>query len=209
MLSVQNLYDEAQGAEYVTYKARIGSRTITVEALADPLQLGLDGFLNIFEDPVGFRAVLSEKTRNQLMFLFPSGNDIVSLLKGWLEATGITQSGFAVLAQAMEHLDLVEADFQRVYGLALSDWFVEGSGLTTRRVATLTLDLVRRTDSSFGAELSDIDPMSKLEIMFAQFYGGFAEGGKPHGFLTSRKDAREEAEAEERKQRMLKRGLSA
>lgn len=208
-MSAQGYVFEAQGDEYLTFEAKIGNRVINAEALADPMSLGFEGLKNLLEKPEGFRSVLSQKTRDKLMFLLPSGDDVVELFKGWLEATGIRGSGFGALQRALDHLDLVEADLHRYFQLDLADWFKPERTLSTRKLSVLILDLMKRPESAFGAEQAEMDPLSKLEIMFAQYYGGMTESRKPHVFMTTRQDRLEEQELEARRQRMLNRGLSA
>lgn len=206
-MDVRGLTFEADGVEHVTYTTPVGKREVVIEALADPMSLGPDGLETFLTDLSNFRQMLSAATQQRLMFLFPSKDDTLGMFRGWSEATGIGMEGLGILIKVFEHLDKVESDFQRYYHLDLVDWFRRK--ISSRKIAVLAIDLSRRPETSFGAELSDIDPMSKLEVMFAQYYGGMTENKKPHAFLTARQDRIEQAEMEERKQRMLARGLSA
>lgn len=199
---------EVEGRATVTFTFTARGRSAELEAHADPMALGLEGMMGLLEDRAKFKRLFTRQSGFAIFSMFLRAEDWQRLYEAWLEAAGLSDIKLRALHLALEHLEEVEADFLRVYGLDLHDWFA--GRMSSRRVSSLVMDLAQRPETLFGAEIAQIvSPMSKAEWMIAQSVAANAESKKPHAFLKTHAQRDEERLEQEKRERMLARGLSA
>lgn len=198
---------DATGARTVKFDVRLGSgRTVHLEAVADPVMAGFNSAIELFRGEAIDLSFLTDKAKMAWALAFPRPGDVRRLVESWLEAIGISRERVGVLFGAVDHLELVEADLQRFYGLDLGSW--PRGELSTRRLAVLIEGLRHRPDSLFWSEIqSEFDPMSTEAVILAGIFGALTE--KPHPLLMARKNREEAAQKAAAMERMTARGLTA
>lgn len=198
---------DATGARTVKFDARLGSgRTVHLEAVADPVMAGFTAAIELFRGEAIELNFLTDKAKMAWALAFPRSGDVRRLVESWLEAIGINHERVGVLVGVVDHLDLVEADLQKFYGLDLGSW--PRGELSTRRLAVLIEGLRHCPDSLFWAETkSEFDPMSTEAVILAGIFGSLT--GKPHPLLMARKNREEAAQKKAVMERMAARGLTA
>lgn len=198
---------EAKGHTTVTFDFTIGGETITLEAAADPMSRGPEWMAGFLDDLSRFRKLLTPDSGFALFALFPRQSDIKRLYVAWLDAAGLDDRKMAMLQFALRYLEDLEADLLRVYpGVDIREWFT--GGMSSRRVAVLVGDLIKRPETLLGAQFKGIvNPLSQGELMLAVSVA--AGDGKPHPAVVTHEQ--QEAARLERESiaRMQARGLSA
>ena len=197
---------ELAGERLVKFTVPLASgRKVHMEGLREPLDIGVPAFLRLGEDITVINRVFTPGAHLNWGLALAKPEDYPALLQAWGDAVGLGEDGVQIMRLAIQHLDLIEADLHMFYQLDVLDWLA--GKYSTRKIMSLVQGLRRRPESLFGAEISDIDPMARGEIILAQIAGGMS--GKPHSFLTAKVDRRVAAEEAEKMQRMASRGLSA
>lgn len=198
------IFAEVAGRETVPFRVRLVSgRRVKAEAVADPMVRGVQAVVDLAESGAGILGLLTTRGLINWQIARPRPDDLTALAVEWAKAAGLGDYGFGRLTHIVRHLDLVEADLQRFYGVDLTAW--PRREMTTRRVVALVSGLVFETDSLFWSEMDDRDPLSKEAIVLAQMAGSPSH---PHEFLVARKLREEEQKDKEKIARMRERGLS-
>lgn len=198
------LFREARGDGTVTFEVTLlRGRSVTVEAVSDPMELGVEVVAAFAGNDFGaISRVLTPRGELRWWLAFPQSGDAPALCVEWAKACGFGEYGFARLRCVVEHLDLVEADFQRFYGADLGQW-ARGE-MSTRRVLSLVNGLESETASLFWSELRGQNPLSREAIVLAQFA---SSPGSPHDFLVTPAEREQLAADQEAVERIRKRGF--
>ena len=185
------------------------SRGREYRARMDPMWLGPEKLSRLLNQPPLVWQLLDERDRLRAMTSDPFGQHIVTLLKDYLDAVGLGFEGLARLGHALDNLDLVEVDLLRL-GLDIRDWLDPEGTLSSRRMSLVVKDLQGRPETNLGAKVANLRPLSKGDILLAQFVGG-AKEGEPHRFLKSPSDLeaehRAQAERDAAQARIKERGF--
>lgn len=193
------LFRDAIGKKQATVTVRlslISGRTVKIEALADPMDAGLEAVAAFRDGVEAISDVLTPRGELRWQLAFPVPGDVPALCVAWAKACGFGKHGFARLVQIVRHLELVEADLQRFYGVDLGRW--PRREISTRRVVSLVSGLEHETASLFWSELVGQNPLTHEAIVLAQLASA---PGHPHDFLLTREQRRQmqaDAEAIER-----------
>lgn len=178
-------------------------------ARMDPMWLGAENLAGLIERPHLVRQLLDKRDQARAITTDPFGRHTVSLLEAYLDRVGLGLDGLVRLVHALEHLDLLEVDLLRL-GLDVRDWLDPGGPLSSRRVALLVKDFRARPETNLGALDLDVVPLSKGEILLAQYVGG-SKDGKPHPFMKSPSELEAERKARveeaEKRERIRQRGF--
>lgn len=204
-MSTPAIVTEAQGGVTIPLKVPLKrGGSVNLEAFLEPMGQGFEKFAESLEEGSIIKLLVTPETAVNWAVAMATKDDVPALLETWATAAGFTEAGLSVLSYAIYHLDLVEVDFQRFYGLDLRDWFNPGStALTSRRVVTLILGLKDLTESLFWASLSDYSPMSKTEILLAHIASSL--GGELHPLLQTKSDrAQKEKDAQQREEALAR-----
>lgn len=195
---------EAAGAQTVKFSAPLANgKKVKLEALADPRALGFDNIFHWGTSGWSIKGLLVGDSAMNWTLAFGLPDDIPAVLEAWQEAAGLGNQGMLIARKALEYSTLVEADFQRFYHLDFREWLDLESSMTTRRMLTLLNGLNFKTDSLFWAEVHDLDPLSRSEILLANLA---SSQEKPHPWLTARKDRAAQREMQEKFKRIQSRG---
>lgn len=202
-MALPPLFEEAAGRDTIWFTAPLSSgRKVNVQAVAEPLSIGFSAVSDLLREQ-SVLPLLTMKGRVNWAVSMPRPGDLEALCDAWATAAGLGEHGFVRLLFILQHLDLVEADLQRFYGVDLRGW--PAGEISTRRVVTLVAGLVHETASLFWSELADRDPLNTETIVLAQMAGTPEE---PHAFLVSRQIRRQRAEDQAAAERMRARGMS-
>lgn len=178
-------------------------------ARVDPMWLGPEQLMKLLHHPPLVWQLLDERDRARVITSDPFGRHTASLLEAYLDRVGLGLDGLVRLVHALEHLDLLEVDLLRL-GLDVRDWLDPGGPLSSRRVALLVKDFRARPETNLGALDLDVVPLSKGEILLAQYVGG-SKDGKPHPFMKSPSEIEAERKARveeaEKRERIRQRGF--
>lgn len=197
---------EIEGRTTIAFEVTLRGRSATLTAHADPMALGPEWLAAFLENRSGFKQLLTSDSGFALFTLLPRGNDWLILYQAWLEAAGLDEEKLFLLDVSLQHLGDLEADFLRIYQLDIREWFT--GGLSSRRVAGLVGDLVKRPETLIGAEQKKIvNPLSHGEIMLATSVA--TAEGKAHPSLVTHKQRDLDRLERESIARMQARGLSA
>lgn len=204
-MTVPALFAEASGRTTVTFTVALASgRKVHLEAVADPMQRGLDAVADLARGDEAVIPLLTTKGLAAWRLACPRGPDLAALCYAWADAAGLGDHGFATLVTIVQHLDAAEADFQRFYNLDLSLW--PARQISTRRVVTLMRALVYYPESLFWAEYRDRDPLTKEAWVLAEFASSEAD---LHHFLVPREVHRQREADAAAIERMRARGFSS
>lgn len=178
-------------------------------ARMDPMWLGAEQLVMLIDRPPMVRALFDEASHIRAVASDPFGRHTPTLLEAYVDAVGLGLEGLVHLIDALKHLDLLEVDLLRL-GLDVKDWLDPEGPLSSRRVALLVKDFQARPETNLGARQLDVFPLSKGEILLAQYVGGPKEGG-PNMFLKSPSELEAERKAKvedaEKRRRIQTRGF--
>lgn len=180
-----------------------GFRGQELTAYLDPLILGVDGLLELTDNPLLVWQLIEEESRIPAMLADVFNEHVGDLLTTYLDEVGIGVEGYVNVTHGLRNLTDLEVDLLGM-GLDIRDWLDLDGDLSTRRVALLVADFLNRPETRIGARNFGINPMDKTGISLTSFLNGFSKDPNyKHPFLQSPEELaeRRRQQAEDRAKR--------